>query len=310
MAEPTLDQIAPGGVVQLNNAPGGLDDATFDSLFPAEPSQTQSVQQTTAQPVTQQTQQTQTTQPVTQPTQNDFFLKGDHSVYKTAEEAAQGINQKDALIEQLRQRYALTTGIDPITGKPVAAQGQPQEAVDYYQQPDQYLDALYNAAKKGGPEAYRDVQAKFLFDALKPLQPVIQKAARDQALESLATEIPGTKGFVGTVPYTKALDLNPELKQAISISESDQRFHSRLPGLYKLAYLTAQGMQLPELLKAQASQTQTPTQTQTQGQPVRTTVQQTTSSPATQAARPSFKTIEGIRAVIADMEGRGVKLDI
>lgn len=309
MSEPTLDQIAPGGVVQLNNAPGGLDDATFDSLFPAEPSQvTQPVQQVAAKQDQQPTQPTQ--QPVTQQDQNGFFIQGDHSRYKSAEETVQGINQKDALIEQLRQRFALTTGIDPITGKPVAAQGQPQEAPDYYQQPDQYLDALYNAAKKGGPEAYRDVQAKFLFDALKPLQPVIQKAARDQALETLATEIPATKGFIGTVPYTKALELNPELKQAISISESDQRFHSRLPGLYKLAYLTAQGMQLPELLKAQASQTQTPTQTTTQGQPVRTTVQQTTSSPATQAARPSFKTIEGIRAVIADMEGRGVKLDI
>lgn len=310
MPEPTLDSIAPGGVVQLQGSPAGLDDVTFDSLFPAEPSQTQSVQQTTAKPDTQQPQQTQN-QPVTQQTQNDFFIKGDHSVYKTAEDTVRGINEKDAVIEQLRQRYALTTGIDPITGKPVAANGPTQETVDYYQQPDQYLDALYNAAKKGGPEAYRDVQAKFLFDALKPLQPVIQKAARDQALETLSVEIPATKGFVGTANYTKALELNPELKQAISISEQDQRFHSRLPGLYKLAYLTAQGMQLPELLKAQASQTQTTSQTtQTQGTPVRTTVQQTTSSPASQTARPSFKTIEGIRAVIADMEGRGVKLDI
>ncbi len=39
MPEPTLDQIAPGGVIQLQGSPAGLDDATFDSLFPAEPSQ-------------------------------------------------------------------------------------------------------------------------------------------------------------------------------------------------------------------------------------------------------------------------------
>lgn len=304
MPEPTLDQIAPNGVVQLQDAPQSLDDATFDSLFPAESSQpvAPAAQPQTAQPVQQ---------PVQQPTQDQLFLKGDRSVYKTAEDAVRGINEKDAVIEQLRQRYALTTGIDPITGRPVGPQGQTQESVDYYQQPDQYLDALYSAAKKGGPEAYRDVQAKFLFDALKPLQPVIQKAARDQAVESLATEIPAAKAFVGTPNYSKALEVNPELKQAILLSESDQRFHSRLPGLYKLAYLTAQGMQMPELLKAQA-QTQTTTQTvQTQGTPVRTTLQATTPSPSTtQAAPPSFKTIDGIRSVIRDMEAKGVKLDL
>jgi hypothetical protein len=254
----------------------------------------------------------QQTQPVVQ--QNQPFLKGDHSVYNSSEDATKGLNEKDALIEQLRQRYALTTGIDPITGKPVVAQGQPQDTVDYYQQPDQYLDALYNAAKKGGPEAYMDVQAKFLFDALKPLQPVIQKAARDQAAESLALEVPAAKGFVGTANYNKALELNPTLKQAIATSESDQRFHSQLPGLYKLAYHAAQGMQLPELLKAQATQTQTTQQTQQvphqQPQQVRTTVSATTPSPASQTARPTFQTIEGIRATIADMEARGVKLDL
>lgn len=309
----TLDSIAPGGVVQLNNAPGGLDDATFDSLFPATTPQTetQSTQQTTATQGAQQTTQATQTQSTTTQTQDQFFIKGDRSVYKTAEDAVKGVNEKDALIEQLRQRYALTTGIDPITGKPVTNQGQPQEAPDYYQQPDQYLDALYNAAKKGGPEAYRDVQAKFLFDALKPIQPVFQKLAKDQAIATLGTEIPGAKTFVDTPSYTKALDLNPELKQAISISESDQRFHSRLPGLYKLAYLTAQGMQLPELLRAQATQTQTTSQTQqTQGQPVRTTVQATTASPAAHTAQPSFKTIEGIRSYIKDAEARGVKLDL
>ncbi len=148
-------------------------------------------------------------------------------------------------------------------------------------------------------------------DTVKPLQPILQKAARDQAIETLSTEIPGAKGFVGTPSYTKALELNPELSQAISVGEHDQRFHSRLPGLYKLAYLTAQGMQLADLLKAQATQTQTTSQTQqAHGTPVRTTVSSTTPSPAAQTSRPSFKTIEGIRAIIADAEARGVKLDL
>lgn len=307
MPEPTLDQIAPGGVVQLDNSPANLDDATFDSLFPATTSPAiATVQQPPAKP--DQSQQP----PVVQqpPVQGDFFLKGDRSVYKTAEEATRGINEKDAVIEQMRQRYALVTGVDPITGKPVGVNGQPQAEVDFYQQPDQYLDALYNAAKKGGPEAYRDVQAKFLFDALKPLQPVIQKAAKDQAVETFTAEVPTAKGFVGSPAYTKALELNPQLNEAITISGQDQRFHSRLPGLYKLAYLTAQGMQLPELLQAQASQTQTPTQQVRQTAPVRTTVQPMTSSVPMTVTPPSFKTIDGIKAVIRDMEAKGVKLDL
>lgn len=310
MSEPTLDQIAPGGVVQLGQSPAGLDDATFDSLFPAEPSQvvTQPVQQVTAKPGDTQTQQT--TQTTTQADQ--YFLQGDKSRYKTAEDAQQGLNQKDALIEQMRQRYALVTGMDPITGKVVGINGQPQAEVDYATQPDKYLDDLYNAAKKGGPEAYRDVQQKFIMDTVKPLQPILQKAARDQAVETLSLEIPGAKGFVGSANFTKALEANPDLKQAIAVGETDHRFHSRLPGYYKLAYLTAQGMQLPELLRAQATQTQSTSQTQqVVQQPVRTTVQpQTSSSPTQQATRPTFKTIEGIRATIADMEARGVKLDL
>lgn len=306
MPEPTLDQVAPGGVVQLNDAPAGLDDATFDSLFPADGQHTAvaPVQQTPAkQDVAPQGQQT----PVVNQ-QPDFFLKGEKSVYRTPEEATRGINEKDAVIEQLRQRYALTTGIDPITGKPVAINGQPQpESIDYSQNPNQYLEDLYAAAKKGGPEAYRDVQQKFIFDTVAPLRPILQKAARDQATEVLNAELPDSKGFVGTPAYSRALDANPELKQAINVGETDHRFHSRLPGLYKLAYLTAQGMQLPELLKAKAPQTQPPPVTPA---PVRTTVTPTTTTPTTTNVRPSFGNIEGIRAVIREMEGKGMRLDL
>lgn len=308
-----LDRIAPGGVVQLQNAPAGLDDATFDSLFPAESASVTvaPAQQVTAQPGTQQTQTTQTQPaPTTTQTQDQFFLKGDRSVYKSLEEATKGVNEKDTIIEQLRQRYALTTGIDPITGQPVGQQTQPAQS-DYFQNPSKYLDDLYSAAKAGGPEAYRDVQAKFMMDTLKPLQPILQKAARDQAATEVSndpvTPIKGVNEFLTSPAYQKALDSNPELKQAISVGETDFRFHSRLPGLYKLAYLTAQGMQLPELLRAQATQTQTTTQST---QPVRTTVQPTTASRSTTtAANPSFKTIDGIKATIADMEARGVTLN-
>lgn len=299
MAE--LDQIAPGGVVQLQQAPAGLDDATFDSLFPAESATVvvAPAQQATSQPVQQQTSQTQTS---TQ-TPNDFFIKGERSVYKTAEDAQKGINEKDNLIEQLRQRYALTTGIDPITGQPVG-QTQQVQSTDYSQNPTKYLEDLYKASQTGA-DAYRDVQQKFIMDSLKPLQPIIQKAARDQATAEVSTEIKGITEFLTSSAYNRALDSNPELKQAISVGEQNSQFHSRLPGLYKLAYLTSQGMQLPELLKAQGTHSQTTNQ---QATPVRTTVQPTTPATPTRTAQPNMKTIDGIRATIADLESRGASL--
>ncbi len=304
-----LDQVAPGGVVQLNNAPAALDDATFDSLFPAESNSqaVQSVQQVTQPAGTQATQQTTQTQPVATQTQPDApYLKGNSSVYKTSEAAIEGINQKDALIEQLRQRYALTTGIDPITGQPVGQGAAPAvNENDYYDNPDRYLQDLYKAAKSTDPSAYRDVQAKFVYDSLKPLQPVVQQAARTQALAAAATDNPEVAKFVGTPAYQKTLDANPDLKGAVTTAEQDYRWHARLPGLYKLAYLTGQGMQLPELLKAQTSQTQT-----TQTQQPRTTVQPVTSTlPRTSSAQPNMRTIDGIRAIIAEQEAKGAKLD-
>lgn len=305
MPEPTLDQVAPGGVIQLQNAPAGLDDATFDSLFPAEPAQKVVAPVQQAQPQgTQQTQQTQTTQTATQATATEPFIRGDKSVYKTAEAATEGINQKDALIEQLRQRYALTTGIDPITGQPVGQTTQVSD--DYTQNPNKYLDDLYAAAKQGGPQAYTAVQQKLIMDTLRPFAPVLGNLAKTQAIETVAKENPEAAKFVSSPVYGKTMEANPDLASAIATAESDSRFYSRLPGLYRLAYLAGQGMQLPELLKANASQTQTQTQTQQ----VRTTAQQTTLNPSTEAAKPaSFKDIGGIRATIAQLEARGAKLD-
>lgn len=299
---PTADQIAPNGVVQLNNPPAALDDATFDSLFPTDGVGSTPAAQPQAAPTgTTPAAPAQPVAPVAQPTDAPY-LQGQRSVYKTPEAAVEGINQKDALIDQLRQRYALTTGIDPITNQPI--QQQPVlQGTNYYEDPQKYLTDLYDAAK-AGPSQYRDVQAKFLMDTLSPIAPAITRLAREQAMDSLKSEIPDAPSYIGTQPYQKALDSNPQLKEAILTAEGDFRFHSRLPGLYKIAYLAGQGTQLPDILKANATvQPQTPP-----AQP-RPTMQPTTSSPPQQTARPNMKTIEGLRAIIQEAEARGAKLD-
>ncbi len=310
--QPDVSAVAPRGVVDLSGAPAALDDATFDALFPADgvsrvtpAPQVQSQGTPPAAPQTPIATATQT--PAATPT-DDVFLKGERSLYKTKEAALEGLNQKDALIEQLRQRYSLTTGIDPITGQPVgqAALQSPQQ-IDYQQNPNQYLDDLYKAAKEGGAEGYRNVQAKFILDLLKPIAPILQNTVRQQAVKQVTSEIAGFDTFVGTPAFGRALDANPQLKDAISTAESDFRFQSQLPGLYKTAYLVAQGMQLPEILQAQTVPRQAQTQTQTPH--ARPTVTPSTPSAPTQTVAPNLRTIDGIRSIIADAEARGVKLD-
>lgn len=304
----TVDQVAPGGIVQLNNSPAPLDEATFDSLFPSDGTPPASPSAPSAQPNgqtpgTQQPPVTPTTPVSAQP--NAPFLKGTKSIYNTPEAAIQGIDQKDALIEQLRQRYALTTGIDPITGQPVVAQSQ-QQPTSYQQNRSKYLDDLYEAAKKGGPDAYVDVQTKFMMDTFAPVMPLLQRAAREQAIEEVSKEIKEVGGFVGTPIYQKTLEGNPELRDAIALAESDLRWHSRLPGLYKIAYLTGQGLQLPDILKSQAA-----SQQQTQNPPVqsRPTLQPSTQAPPRSIPQPTLRTLDGIKAIIADAEARGAKLE-
>jgi hypothetical protein len=304
MSEPTLEQVAPGGIVRLADTPGALDDAAFDALFPADgvsqvPSPSQQVRQET--PASTPTQTPTQTPPNTN--SEDFFVKGERSVYKTKEAVVEGLNQKDALIEQLRQRYALTTGIDPITGQPVGV--NPVAAVpvlDYAQNPKQYLEDLYKAAQSG-PEAYAAVQTKFMMDNLKPIQPILQNSVRQQAVEQVSKEIADFGTFHGTPGYNKALDAVPALKDAIASAESDVRFSGQLPGLYKAAYLIGKGQQLPEILAAnRPANTQTPV--------VPSATPRTPSLPsANTGVKASFGSIEGIRQIIADQEAKGTKLD-
>ncbi len=149
------------------------------------------------------------------------------------------INQKDALIDQMRQVITQRTGFDPITGQQV---GQAQRPVDYTQDRQKYMEDLYEAAKTS-PDAYVDVQQKFVMDTLGPLAPLVTKVSREQAVQTLAKEIPDAGKFVGTPAYQSALASNPELQNAIAVAESDPKWSSRLPGLYKLAYLSGAGMQ-------------------------------------------------------------------
>lgn len=233
------------------------------------------------------------------PTEPDFYLKSGTSVYKTREAAEEGIRQKDALIEDLRQRMALAFGVDPITRQPVQMPGQVPQEVSYSQNPDRYFQDLVTAAQKGDARAYADVHARYISDLLSPLEPIIQDAARQRAVQSVSKELTDFPQFLGGPEYQKVLEANTELKQAVETAERNFQFHDRLPGLYRLVYLASQGLRVPDLIKA----ARTAAEPKPTARPTATSSQQ---APTPSSARPDLNTTEGRKALMQELESKGV----
>lgn len=276
MADPTPAQPVPSvAVTAASNAvyrDGGA--LTWDELFPPEPGAPAGSQgATTPQGGTQPT----TPAPATTPAQANaaFELKTKTgTVYKSIEDAQKGIEHKDTLIEQLRQREILRTGIDPVTGQQVQLQPASQN-VNYMQDRKRYVDDLTQAAQKNDSDAIWQAQTKLVSDMLAPLAPVMSNFAKQQAIETLSGEIKDIREFIGGEDYQKALEDTPDLRDAINRAENDYQHHQRLSGLYKVAYRVSQGIRLPEILKAQPAQAV---------QPIRTTTAPSTLPPPTQSA--------------------------
>ena len=275
--------------VDLSQAPSALDSATLNELFPAEPATvTAAVSTPVPTPVPQVTQT---------PAQSDEpFLRGNESVYKTREAAQRGLDEKDALIKQLRQSYSLATGVDPITKQPLNAIA-PQGNESYVLNPKKYVADLQDAKS---PEQLAKVQQKFVFDTFQPIAPAISSMTKNAAIKQVADALPDFGSFYGGADYKATLDANPDLKEAVEMAESDIAFHPRLAGLLKLTYLTNKGLQLPELLKkASTPQPQTPT---------RTAMTPSTSAPSeytTSNEAPSLTTKAGRQSIIDSFEKGG-----
>lgn len=278
--------------VDLSDAPGG--DLTLEALFPPEPSETPTTAQASpAEPAAPDP------APAAQPpapAADEPFIRGSKTVYKTRDAAIEGLNQKDSLIDQLRTRYVLATGVDPITGQPIGTTASAPASKDYTQQPDAYVKDFYSALNSGQPAQLRDVQAKFVLDMLQPFAPLLQQTAKESALKQFESEIPNGRQFVGSLDYEQALSAEPDLRDAIALSESDPKFASRLPGYYRLAYRVSQGIKLPDIIKAQtAPKPNTPAS-------VRTSTPATTPALTEPAPTPNLSTREGRKAIIEQFE--------
>lgn len=273
--------------IDMSDAPVELDGPTLDSLFPADPVPT--VAQPPAPDASPAPSAVPTTTAPAEP-----FVKGNRSVYKTREAAVEGIDQKDALIEQMRQQYSLVTGVDPITKQPIGSQAA-NASESYIGNAKRYVADLKAATTE---EQLASVQQKLILDTLQPMAPAISGVTRAAASRQVEAEIPDFNTFYNSEAYQEVLSKVPTVREAIEMAESDIRFHARLPELYKTAYLVSRGIQLPELLKRNSASAQPA------GRP---TASGTTATPIpdnTPSGGRTVRTGEGRKSIIADFESK------
>lgn len=185
------------------------------------------------------------------------FLKAGSTVYKTAEDAAKGIEEKDRVITTLRSQFQERFGVDPLKDPlPPVARPDSKVPADYLNNPDKYFQDIVEAARSGDPARYRDTQAQFIGQLVAPYVQTIGQYAKTYATTEVAKEFPDFPSIQASEAWKAALDRVPTLKQAISVAESDPRGASQLKDLYSVAYLATRGLKSGESAKI-APQTQT-----------------------------------------------------
>lgn len=168
-----------------------------------------------------------------------------------------------------------------------------EEDTSYYRAPGKYFDDLVKAVETRQPEKYLAAQQRLILETLAPYAPAIQAFGRQQAIEEVASDIKDAREFLGSQAYTKAIETLPVLGDAIRAAEQNPQLQMQLPQLYRTAYYVAQGLNLPELLKAQAAPPAPATP------PARPTMGATTLTPPTQTApQEDLSTTEGRKAII------------
>lgn len=197
------------------NPPGG--DFNLDDLFPNPEGNPQSEPQVTQAPA--------------QPVEPEYFLRvPTGSVYKTAEEAANGFAEKDRTIERQKQELA------QLKARPHAQNGQQPAQPDFA---ETAFDRLAEAAQKGDKRGYIQALADVQMATLSPLAPLIEEVAQERAVRNLGPNADNFRTFFASEEYGKILEHLPTLKQAIEAAKvNPAQFANQLPELYELAYNT------------------------------------------------------------------------
>lgn len=292
MPEPNTTNPSPTSTNWLDDAPGG--DIPFSELFGSNPdtSATSTEPPTTAAsaPATSEPQATEPAKTTPDPAPASFRIQTKTgTVYDSLEAATSGIEEKDTVIEQLRQRFIATTGVDPLKKNPTPA-ASADTSPNYLQDPNKYASDLYEAAKKNDAKQYQQTQLRLFEQYLGPALPMFQEFVKERAQDqvssqakSFPSEVKSFREFRGSGAFQKVMQENEVLAQAITTAEGNFQFSSQLPGLYKLAYQSYVASNLPEVVRAApaAAATSTPPPTS------RPTSTSTTLSPTSPASSQS-----------------------
>lgn len=308
MPNPSTPTSPNGSYVDLGQAPGA--DMNFDELFPVEDQNLgapQSPQGTT--PPTPEAQP-----PVAQ--QPDFFIKAGSTVYKTSEDAVQGIRHKDTLIAQYR-KFLADKGVNPDTLQANQVQAPPQVAQPVDQSPQSYInhedtlfDDLASAISRGDKKGYGKLLAKYnnelMTEQFAPVAPLISEVARQRAVRQVTMEAPEFASFVTSENYGSTLDSLPRLKEAINVAENNFAASDSLGELYKIAYLAYQGSRKPAEQVVPATQAQPVVAAQNQ-QTFRPTQTPSAMTPPMPSSPADLRTSAGRQTLIREAEARGIK---
>jgi len=243
---------SPTSTNWLSDAPGA--DIPFSELFGNDPEVTATTTPTTAAPAAASEPQAPTEPAKTEPVSQSFRITTKTgTVYDSLEAATSGIEEKDTVIEQLRQRFIATTGVDPLKKTPQSA--PTVETPNYLQDPNRYAADLYEAAKKNDAKGYQRTQLQLFEQYLGPALPMFQEFVKERAQDgvsakSLPPEAKNFREFRSSEAFKRVMTENEVLAQAITNAESNFQYASQLPGLYKLAYNSYVASNLPEVIQA------------------------------------------------------------
>jgi hypothetical protein len=270
----------------MADAPGG--DLDLDSLFP----NPELVPQTP----------TQAPAVVPQaPPAPEWYLDSDTGTkYRTREEAARGLAEKDRYITKLRQELEATKPTQPQT---------PQAPAGYSQNPDKLFDDLVASAQKGDKRAYAETlgayQREQIANVLGPYADLLGEVSREQAIRQAESETHGVRDFVGSPDFTAYLESRPILKQAIEFSMSNPQAASQGKELLQIAFEASQGRKVPEIARTVAAQSAAPPQ------PIRPTLGTSTPTPPagvfTNQVQPNLYSREGRKAILERGQSRGLQ---
>ena len=289
----TVQNTSQSTVFDFSDAPGG--DLNLDDIFGENaPAPTTTETNPNPQPTT-----TETTPPSTEP----VIKTKTGTVYKSIDDAVQGIEHKDALIAQLREQVKQQTGADPLAARKPASTPQPGGPKSYIEDQEKYFEDIADAVAKKDTKAYMNAQQKLIWDSLGPLAPTITALSKANAERVVVQEIPDFRGFLGSEQFNQLDQYSPLLADAIRTAEMNPQAASQLPELYKVAYLATQGRRVPELLQSARAETAPPVQPRPTIHSTQVTPPPSTGVPQVQ---PSLDTKEGRQALIKQMEANDI----